>query len=425
MPIRISKDRINMDDKVLEQPVLKDYGETVVTANSGTTYTINLTAGNVFNITLTGNCAFTFANPPVSGVAGSFTLILTQDGTGSRTVTWPGAVRWPSAVVPSLYSAAASVNIFTFLTINGGTLWFGAAGDGVDETPITPASFGWFGGGFGFSTVYRIDYTTDTNTASVRGPLSAARYALAATGTSTFGWFGGGFTTTAVSTVDRIEYATDTNTASVRGTLSTTLFGHAATGTSTFGWFGGGATVRRIDYATDTATASLRGPLSLARRELAATGTSSFGWFGGGSVSFPAVYLSTIDRIDYATDTATASLRGPLSLARRGLAATGTSTYGWFGGGFAGSSFVSTVDRIEYATDTATASLRGPLSPARRYLAATGISTYGWFGGGIGPSDRSTVDRIDYANDTATASLRGPLSLARRDLAATQNSPVN
>ena len=236
MPIRVSKDRINMDDKTLEQPVLKDYGETVFTANSGTTYTIDLTEGNVFNITLTDNCTFTFANPPTSGTAGSFTLILTQDGTGSRTATWPGAVRWPSAVVPSLYSTAASVNIFTFLTINGGTLWFGAAGEGIDALPPFSGylDYGWFGGGSGGgtrSTVDRIDYSNDTATASLRGPLSAARYSLAATGTSTYGWFGGGLNTSfaIVSTVDRIDYANDTATASLRGPLSLARYGLAAT----------------------------------------------------------------------------------------------------------------------------------------------------------------------------------------------------
>ena len=44
--------------------------------------------------------------------------------------------------------------------------------------------------------------------------------------------------------------------------------------------------------------------------------------------------------------------------------------YGWFGGG-SGASIVSTVDRIDYSNDTATASLRGPLSAARDSLAAT------------------------------------------------------
>ena len=65
-----------------------------------------------------------------------------------------------------------------------------------------------------------------------------------------------------------------------------------------------------------------------------------------------------------------ASVRGPLSLARYILAAAGNTTDGWFGGGNPGS--LSTVDRITYATDTATASVRGPLSSARYALAAAG-----------------------------------------------------
>ena len=43
--MRVSKDRIDMDDKTLQKPVLKDYGETVVTADSGSSYTIDLTEG--------------------------------------------------------------------------------------------------------------------------------------------------------------------------------------------------------------------------------------------------------------------------------------------------------------------------------------------------------------------------------------------
>jgi len=115
-----------MDDKVLQKPVLKDYGEVVVTANSGTSYTIDLTQGNVFDITLTGNCSFTFSNPPVSGVAGSFTLILGQDGTGSRTATWPAAVKWPAATAPTLTTTASYTDILCFTTVDGGTVWYGA-----------------------------------------------------------------------------------------------------------------------------------------------------------------------------------------------------------------------------------------------------------------------------------------------------------
>src|SRR3989338_4314970 len=102
MPIRVSRTRIDLDDQTLQKPVLKDYGETCIAENSSTAYTIDLTRGNVFEITLTANCTFTFSNPPASGVTGSFTLILRQDGTGSRTATWPASVDWPGAIAPTL-----------------------------------------------------------------------------------------------------------------------------------------------------------------------------------------------------------------------------------------------------------------------------------------------------------------------------------
>jgi hypothetical protein len=191
---------------------------------------------------------------------------------------------------------------------------------------------------------------------------------------------------------------------------------------NTAAWFGGGSspdtvsTVQRITFATDTDTASVRGPLSLARFYLAAASNFTDGWFGGGSPG----YFSTVDRITYATDTATASVRGPLSAGRYGLAAAGNTTDGWFGGG--GSPAVpgasSRVDRITYATDTATASVRGPLSLAKYALAAAGNTTNGWFGGGATPAAASTVDRITYATDTVTASVRGPLGMTQQYHAA-------
>jgi hypothetical protein len=90
--------------------------------------------------------------------------------------------------------------------------------------------------------------------------------------------------------------------------------------------------------------------------------------------------------------------------------------HGWFGGGYT-SGPLSTVDRITFASDTGTATARGPLSLARYDLAATGNNDYGWFVGGGYLSTR--VDRITFADDTGTASVRGPLSIARSGVAAT------
>lgn len=116
---------VNLADNQLIRPEIKDYAETATTANTGTTYTINLENGNVFNLTLTGNCTFTFSNPPASGKAGSFTLILKQDGTGGRSVTYPASVRWAYGVTPEISEDANAVDILTFFTTDGGTNWYG------------------------------------------------------------------------------------------------------------------------------------------------------------------------------------------------------------------------------------------------------------------------------------------------------------
>lgn len=117
---------VNLYDNELRRPEIKDYSEAVNDiGNTGTAATIDIENGNVVTATLTGNCTFTFSNPPASGNAGSFTLILTQDGTGSRTVTWPDSVDWDSGTTPTLSSGAADVDVLTFLTTDGGTTWLG------------------------------------------------------------------------------------------------------------------------------------------------------------------------------------------------------------------------------------------------------------------------------------------------------------
>ena len=310
------------------------------------------------------------------------------------------------------------------LTLTAGLSFSG--GFTFTEAPVpVENTAAWFGGGFNYaiggnqSSVDRITFATDTATSSARGPLSAATASPAAASNTTYGWWGGGGYGLNMSRVQRITFATDTATATVRGPLSLGRSSLAAAGNTTDGWFGGGtpgplSTVDRITYATDTATASVRGPLSLARGGLIAAANTTDAWFGGGAIGAPSnAVQSTVDRITYATDTATASVRGPLSSSKSSLGAAGNTTDGWFGGGntsTGGQAPASRVDRITYATDTVTASVRGPLTLARFAVQAAGNSTNGWWGGGY---YFSTVDRVTYATDTATASARGPLSVVR------------
>ena len=104
--------------------ILKDYTETITTANSTANYAINLANGNWQEITLTANCAFTFSNVPATGGQGvSLTLTLIQDGTGSRTASWPGSVDWGAAGAPTLTTTPGDADVITMITANNGTRW--------------------------------------------------------------------------------------------------------------------------------------------------------------------------------------------------------------------------------------------------------------------------------------------------------------
>jgi hypothetical protein len=94
--------------------------------NTGTAINVDVTSGGVFTATLTGNCTFTLRYPVSSG-ASSFTLILTNDATPSRTVAWSGgAFRFPGGAASlSRTTTASAVDIWVFFTPDGGTTWYG------------------------------------------------------------------------------------------------------------------------------------------------------------------------------------------------------------------------------------------------------------------------------------------------------------
>lgn len=103
---------------------LKSYSDTaVVLGNTGATPNLDLSLGNAFTATLNQNTTFTFSNPP-TGVF-SFTLVLSNDATPSRTIAWPASVKWPNATLPPRTTTASRTDVYTFLTVDGGTTWFG------------------------------------------------------------------------------------------------------------------------------------------------------------------------------------------------------------------------------------------------------------------------------------------------------------
>ena len=81
------------------------------------------TEGNKFKFTFgAANETFTFTAPTNPG---TFQMIMVQDGTGSRTATWPATVKWAGGDAPTLSTAASSVDIVSFYW--DGTSYYGVA----------------------------------------------------------------------------------------------------------------------------------------------------------------------------------------------------------------------------------------------------------------------------------------------------------
>lgn len=82
---------------------------------------IDVSLGSCFTKTITAATTFVFTGVPSNATA-RFSLVLTNGG--SQTVTWPSSVKWSGGANPEL--AASGVDVFTFLTVDGGTTWYGA-----------------------------------------------------------------------------------------------------------------------------------------------------------------------------------------------------------------------------------------------------------------------------------------------------------
>lgn len=81
--------------------------------------------GNTFVVDLRANTTLVIA--PAADAAGvmSLTLVLVQDATGSRTVTWPASVDWGTTGAPTLTTTASKADVVTLMSLNGGRTWYG------------------------------------------------------------------------------------------------------------------------------------------------------------------------------------------------------------------------------------------------------------------------------------------------------------
>ena len=84
------------------------------------TQTLDLSTGHTFSITPTEALDILFSNPPASGNATGFSVEV--NNTGGYALTWPSSVKWHLGTAPT---ATASKELYTFVTTDGGTTYYG------------------------------------------------------------------------------------------------------------------------------------------------------------------------------------------------------------------------------------------------------------------------------------------------------------
>jgi hypothetical protein len=77
----------------------------------GATITPDFATGNVFTVTLGGNR--TLANPTNIAAGATYIIIVTQDGTGSRTLAYGSYFKWQGGVAPTLTTTAGATDVIS------------------------------------------------------------------------------------------------------------------------------------------------------------------------------------------------------------------------------------------------------------------------------------------------------------------------
>ena len=84
----------------------------ITALTDGATITADLAVANNFSVTLGGNR--TLANPSNQTAGQSGTIVVTQDGTGSRTLAYGSNWKFPGGTAPTLTTAASSVDVIAY-----------------------------------------------------------------------------------------------------------------------------------------------------------------------------------------------------------------------------------------------------------------------------------------------------------------------
>lgn len=99
-------------------------GELEEITSSGAAQTLDVSVSNVYSLTLDDDCTLTLQSSQDD--TAEITLVLIQDGTGGRSLTWPDTITWESGSEPTINSEADETTVLALSTYDGGVTWYGA-----------------------------------------------------------------------------------------------------------------------------------------------------------------------------------------------------------------------------------------------------------------------------------------------------------
>ena len=307
---------------------------------------------------------------------------------------------------------------------------------------VSQSSYGYLGGGEKTaltSDIIRMDFSVETIATPSTNLTTNRAQICQGIASQTYGYFGGGYIGPPgllSCTIDRLDFSAETTSLNPNS-MSIKRSRHSAFNSPFFGYFINGnqppytCVINRLDFSTDTTSsptptnraAASRGAFDVNRPQVFrhVPGNSvwkeepNYGYWGGGATPVGGPNVSTVDRIDYASETVSAPGNNLIQTANA-TGAVQNSNYGYFGGGQA-SPAVCTISRLEFATETVINST-SKLNRSEPVFGGISGPDKGYFAG-FGP-EKCSVDRLDFTTETLTSNP-SQLGQPKREPSGTQN----
>jgi hypothetical protein len=284
---------------------------------------------------------------------------------------------------------------------------------------VTVSSYGYYGGGYISSGVFksdfdRLDYSNETATLLPSTISFGRAHHSIVQKDAEYGYLAGGFggpTSSRSSNIDKIDLSNEVVSRLPVNYPRVAMYGAYGVYTPQYGYYAGyddgdghSSYIDRLNFSDETFS-TLPAVLPDSKRLTSGLHSSIYGyWFGG-------VPSNGTGRINFSDETV-GSIPGLPSATARTSALTGDAAIIYSGNGG-----VCSIDRFTFSGETtATTTALRSSSSADLYVGSSESSEYGYFVGGGGPPVTSTIDRYDFSHDTNVRSnsslttVRGRLS---------------